>query len=228
MGHAKTRQVCLSWCKPKIDRVVYYLAGTAGIGLFFAMAETEISSPKRDHLMATAWRLFYRDGYRVVGIDLILAEAGVAKMTLYHHFASKEELIVAVLEQRDRELRASMVATVKASGRSPSRRLLSVFDWLEGWFRSEDFKGCAFIRALSEYPDPDHPIHQTAWRHKLAVQAMLAELCTAAGARESAVLANTLSVLIDGAIVAAHATRSTAPAVAARATAVALLKLATA
>jgi len=184
-------------------------------------------SPKRDHLMATAWRLFYRDGYRVVGIDTILAEAGVAKMTLYNHFASKEDLIVAILELRDREFRESIAAAVEAAGRSPTRRLLAVFDWLEAWFARRDFQGCAFIRALAEYPSSDHPIHRAAWRHKVAVQQMLAELCAAASARDPAALAHTLSLLVNGAIVDAHATRSTAPALAARVTAAVLLKLAT-
>jgi len=188
----------------------------------------ENASPKRAHLMATAWRLFYRDGYRVVGIDTILAEAGVAKMTLYNHFPSKEDLIVAVLEKRDLEIRAGLLAAVEASGRSPTRRLLGVFDWLDGWFASDDFKGCAFIRALSEYPEPDHPIHRTAWRHKQAVIAMLAELAAAAGAKNPAGLAETLSLLIDGAIIATHATGSTVPSSAARAAATNLLKLATA
>jgi AcrR family transcriptional regulator len=190
------------------------------------MSAAEISSPKRDHLMATAWRLFYRDGYRAVGIDMILAEAGVAKMTLYNHFSSKDELIIAVLEKRDCELRASIIAQVEATAGSPSDRLLAVFDWLETWFGSSDFNGCAFIRALSEYPDTTHPIHQTAWRHKVAMQGALTQLCAAAGANDPAALANTLSLLIDGAIVAAQATASTAPARAARESAAALLKLA--
>jgi AcrR family transcriptional regulator len=192
------------------------------------MSATGSSSPKRDHLMATAWRLFYRDGYRVVGIDTILAEAGVAKMTLYNHFASKEDLIVAVLEKRDRELRESMIATVEAAGRSPSRRLFAVFDWLEAWFNSDEFKGCAFIRALSEYPEPDHPIHQMAWRHKQAVIGILTELVTATGAKNPVALAESLSMLIDGAIVAAHASGTSASCASARATATSLLKLATA
>lgn len=190
------------------------------------MSATGSSSPKRDHLMATAWRLFYRDGLRVVGIDTILAEAGVAKMTLYNHFASKEELIIAILEKRDLEFRASLMARVEAAGTDPTRRLLAVFDWLEDWFASENFKGCVFIRAVSEYPDPSHPIHQTAWRHKIAVKAALTDLCTAAGARDPAALGESLSLLIDGAIVTAHATQSTSPARSARATAAALLRLA--
>src|SRR3954470_11176335 len=97
----------------------------------------ERKSPKRDLLMDTARRLFYRDGLRAVGIDTILAEAGVAKMTLYNHFASKEELIIAILEKRDREFRASIAAKVDAAGPEPEARLLAVFDWLEGWFGSE-------------------------------------------------------------------------------------------
>lgn len=192
------------------------------------MSAPASSSPKRDHLMATAWRLFYRDGLRAVGIDTILAEAGVAKMTLYNHFSSKEELIIAILEKRDVEFRASLMAQVDAAGPDPKQRLLAVFDWLEAWFGSEHFKGCVFIRAVSEYPDPTHPIHQTAWRHKVAVKAALTDLCAAAGAKDAATLAESLSLLIDGAIVTAHATQSTAPARSAAATASALLKLATA
>jgi AcrR family transcriptional regulator len=192
------------------------------------MAATAQSSPKRDHLMATAWRLFYRDGLRAVGIDTILGEAGVAKMTLYNHFASKEELIIAILEKRDLEFRKSLMAQVESAGTDPEQRLLAVFDWLEGWFGSESFKGCVFIRAVSEYPEPTHPIHQTAWRHKIAVKAALTELCGAAGAKDAAALAETFSFLIDGAILTAHATQTTTPARSARVTAAQLLKLATA
>lgn len=178
--------------------------------------------------MATAERLFYRDGFRIVGIDLLLAEAGVAKMTLYNHFASKEELIVAVLEKRDQWFMAALSEAVEAAGRSPTRRLLAVFDWHESWFGSAEFKGCAFLRALSEYPEPNHAIHQAAWRHKLAVKALLAKLCDAAEAKNPTGLAETLTMLLDGAIVAAHATQSTTPAASARATATFLLKHATA
>ncbi len=190
------------------------------------MSATASSSPKRDHLMATAWRLFYRDGIRAVGIDTILAEAGVAKMTLYNHFASKEELIIAILETRDVEFRESLMAQVNAAGHNPEKRLLAVFDWLENWFATESFKGCVFIRAASEYPEPTHPIHQAAWRHKIAVQAILTDLCAAAGATDPVTLATAFSLLIDGAVIAAHATQTTNPARSARTTAAALLQLA--
>ncbi|MEO7599692.1 MAG: TetR/AcrR family transcriptional regulator [Opitutus sp.] len=186
------------------------------------------SSPKRDHLMTTAWRLFYRDGYRAVGIDTLLAEAEVAKMTLYNHFASKEELIVAVLERRSAELLASVDTAIEVAGKNPQKRLSSVFDGLKHWFQTDDFKGCAFIRALSEYPEPVHPIHQSAWSHKRQMNARLLSIVTPAGAKNSAQLADTISLLIDGAIVAAHATGSALSADTARSAALSLLKSATA
>lgn len=178
--------------------------------------------------MATAERLFYRDGFRIVGIDTLLAEAGVAKMTLYNHFASKEELIVAVLVKRDLRLRESIAAATEAAGPAPAHRLMAVFEWHERWFGTDEFRGCAFIRALSEYPDPAHEIHKVSWQHKLSIQALLAEILTAAGARNPSALAETLNMLLDGAIIAAHATGATTPAVTARDAANALLKHATA
>lgn len=188
----------------------------------------ESFSAKRAHLMTTAERLFYRDGFRVVGIDTLLAEAGVAKMTLYNHFASKEDLIVAVLVERDQRFRDSIAVAVEAAGKSPVRRLLAVFDWHEHWFGTDEFRGCAFIRALSEYPDPLHEIHRVSWQHKLSIQALLADLARAAGVKNPAGLAETLNMLLDGAIIAAHATRSVEPAQTARTAATALLKIATA
>ncbi len=185
------------------------------------------TSGKRAHLMATAQLLFYRDGYRIVGIDRLLAEAGVAKMTLYHHFPSKDDLIVAVVESQDTAVRAGLEAAITAAGSSPVRRLLAVFDWLAAWFKTDDFRGCGFIRAMSEFPDPDHPVHRAAWRHKEAVNVRLRELATEAGARHPAELANALSLLIDGAILAAHATGSATSAATAKATAAGLLKQAT-
>ncbi len=184
------------------------------------------ASPKRDHLLSTAWRLFYRDGYRSVGIDALLAEADLAKMTLYNHFSSKDELIVAVIERRSAEVLAGLVDAVAAAGRSPERRLLAVFDWLKELFGNRDFNGCAFIRALSEFPEPGHSIHRAAWAHKQAVRKMLVGLAAEAGAKDPAALADALRLLIDGALVAAHATGSVKPAVAARQAAAELLKAA--
>ena len=180
-------------------------------------------SAKRQRLMDTAWRLFYRDGYRSVGIDTLLAEADLAKMTLYNHFSSKEELIVAVIRKRSEEILAGLANAVENAGRSPERRLLAVFDWLKVLFGTKDFNGCAFIRALSEFPDPSHPIHRAAWTHKQSVRKMLVGLASEAGAKSPAAVADALRLLIDGALVAAHATGSAKPAGVARAAAASVL-----
>jgi len=181
-------------------------------------------SRRRAHLLETAWRLFYRDGYRTVGIDTLLAEANVAKMTLYNHFSSKDELIVAVIKKRSEEILTELAATVESAGKSPKRRLLAVFDFLEMLFGSRDFSGCAFIRAISEYPDTNHIVHRAAWAHKRAVRKMLVKLATEAGAKNPTALADNLRLLIDGALVAAHATGEITPAKTARSAAAELLK----
>ncbi|CAN5720656.1 TetR/AcrR family transcriptional regulator [soil metagenome] len=184
------------------------------------------ASLKRQHLLDTAWRLFYRDGFRTVGINTLLAEADVAKMTLYAHFASKDELIAAVVKQRSEEVLTRLTEAVAAAGSSPEDRLLAVFDWLKVLFAEDDFKGCAFVRALSEFPEPDHAIFQAAWHHKTAVRKMLVGLAAEAGAKDPGGLADMLRLLIDGCLVSAHATGSIKPAVIARKAAAGLLKLA--
>jgi AcrR family transcriptional regulator len=186
----------------------------------------DFDSPRRRQLLETAWRMFYREGYRAIGIDRLLAESGVAKMTLYHHFKSKEELIRAVLQRRSAEILRGLEDAVKGAGRSPERRLLAVFDWLETLFSRDDFMGCPFIRAISEFPDRKDPIFQAAWAHKMAVRKMLAGLASEAGVRDAVALADAMRLLIDGAIVAAHATGSAKPAAAAREAAARLLRAA--
>jgi AcrR family transcriptional regulator len=193
--------------------------------MVFSMPRRKVStSRRRARLLETAWRLFYRDGYRSVGIDTILAEASVAKMTLYNHFSSKDKLIVAVIEKRSEEILTELAATVEAAGKSAKRRLLAVFDFLEVLFGSRDFSGCAFIRAISEYPDTNHPVHRAAWAHKRAFRKMLVGLAKEAGAKDPAALADNFRLLIDGALVAAHATGQVTPAKTARIAANELLK----
>jgi AcrR family transcriptional regulator len=160
-------------------------------------------SPKRDLLVETAWKLFYRDGYRAVGIDTILAEAGVAKMTLYNHFASKEELIVAVLERRHRDFMVSLQSAVDGAP-AGTAKVLAVFDWLKEWIESSGFNGCAFIRAVAEYPSAEDKPHRVAAEHKAAVVERLIQLCRDAGLRQPASLGRHLALLIEGAIVTAH------------------------
>lgn len=166
--------------------------------------KTAESTPKRDLLLDTAADLFYRDGYHAVGIDTILAEAGLAKMTLYHHFSSKEELIIAALERRSRKIGAALGAELEAAGPSPRKRLLALFDWHEAWFASKEFNGCAFIRAVGEYPDPKSPIHQAVIKHKQAARDRLEVLLKEMGVASPAKRAIQVHLLLEGAIVGAH------------------------
>ncbi len=159
---------------------------------------------RRDHLIDTAIRLFNENGYHATGIDKILAESGVAKMTLYKHFKSKDELILAALARRDRRWREWLEGALERRAETPRGRLLAVFDALGQWFVSPEFQGCMFIRAAGEYGETGNPIHMAAARHQSEVLHLLRGLCAAAGAARSAQLARRLMLLIQGAIAIAQ------------------------
>ena len=182
------------------------------------MNPAPVASPlsKREQLVETAWRLFYRDGFHATGIDRILAEAKVAKMTLYKHFPSKEELIIAVLVKRSREFRDSLTRFLQAKKRTPEQQLLAIFDWLVEWIGSKDFRGCAFLKALAEYQSLQDPIHRTALAHKVAFTSEIRRLVAEAGLARSRSLPEQLSLLVEGATVTAHALGTSAPAADAR------------
>ena len=165
---------------------------------------------KRDQLIEAALRLFGRDGYHATGIDRIRAEAGVARMTLYNQFGSKEELIIAALRRGDTEFRTWLRDALDARTLAPRQRLLALFDVLDTWFKAKatapPFFGCTFINAAAEFSDPDDPVHRQAADHKAKLCAYVTELATAAGADEPEPLARDLLLLMDGAIVGAQVT----------------------
>ena len=179
---------------------------------------------KRDQLLETAWLLFYRNGYHATGIDRILADAGVAKMTLYKHFRSKEELILAVLERRNDQFRESFSRFLRAKKRAPERQLLAVFDWLITWVSSKGFRGCFLQKAMAEYQDLHDPIHRAALAHKTAFHEEIRGMVMETGLSDPKALADQLALLIEGAIVSSHATGSSLPAVQAREAAWSLIK----
>lgn len=164
---------------------------------------------RRDELIDTALRLFYTKGFNATGIDKILAEAGVAKMTLYKHFPSKDDLILAALERRDEQFRAWLIGEMEKAGPDPRGQLLAMFDALQSWFNGEAFKslgfnGCAFINAASEFGELQHPAHKIAAEHKQRIVDHLESLCTDAGADAPRDLAEKLALLKEGAIATAH------------------------
>ena len=161
-------------------------------------------STKRDQLIDAALELFSRDGFHATGIDKILSVSGVAKMTLYNHFKSKDELILAVLRRRDETFRNWFMRTVEAAAELPRDRLLAVFDVLEQWIRQEGFCGCTFINASAEFGERGDAIHGSCAEHKRLVLDYIEKLTAAAGARDPAELAFTLNLLAEGAIVSAQ------------------------
>jgi AcrR family transcriptional regulator len=157
----------------------------------------------RDRLLDTAGRLFYRHGFQAVGIDRILAESGVAKMTLYRHFASKDELIAAYLERADREFWA-WAESAMSGAPTPEGRLLALLDALARHATGPECLGCPFQGAALAFPDLEHPAHRRAVQNKLAVKDRLATLAKEAGLRAPESLAAQLLLLMDGAWVAAR------------------------
>jgi AcrR family transcriptional regulator len=125
-------------------------------------------------------------------------------MTLYNHFKSKDELIVAALRRRDEKFRNWFMRTVERKAGKPQDRLLAIFDALEEWFSSDDFSGCMFINASAEFGDADDPIHMVAAEHKHLVLRYLQDLATATGVSEPGELANELMLLMEGSIVMAY------------------------
>ena len=165
-----------------------------------------MASSKREHLIDIARRLFYRDGFHNTGIDAIIAEAGVAKMTLYKHFKSKEELILACLHRQDEEFRNGLMQRVEKQTREPRERLLAIYTIIASEISSKDFCGCLFINAAAEYGELDSPIHQAAIQHKHLCHQYIVKLATDAGAGDPAELACQLCLLLEGSIVSAQVT----------------------
>lgn len=160
--------------------------------------------PRRQHLIDTALHLFNEYGYHATGIDRILQEAGVSKATLYKHFRSKEDLILAVLQQRHEDLvMANQRRCAEARDRGEST-LFVIFDALHDWFQSQTFFGCNFIKASSEYAQTDDPIHQYAAKHKEELRLGLKELLLMFDKKRAEELADQLMILIEGSIVSAQ------------------------
>ncbi len=160
-----------------------------------------MTSAKREHLIDTALEVFYRHGFHATGVDRIIAESGVARMTLYKHFKSKDDLILAALRRRDERFRNWFARAVERRADTPRARLLAIFDALEEWFASKSFSGCMFINASAEFADPDDPVHRTAAEHKNLMLRHVRELAEAAGAADPEQLAHGVMLLMEGAIV---------------------------
>jgi len=160
----------------------------------------------RERIDQTAYELFSRHGIRAVGVDTLSARSGVAKMTLYRHYPSKDDLVLAFLRRRE-ELwtRSWLQQDVERRARAPAERLLVVFDVFDKWFRRRDFEGCSFVKVLLEHGDRGHPVRNAAEAHIGTIRAFLRQLAEDAGVRDADAFARQLQILMMGSIVAAYA-----------------------
>ena len=157
----------------------------------------------RERLLDTAYELFSRRGIRDVGVDEVIGQAGVAKATLYRHFASKDELVVAFLERREERWTQGFVAAeATRRGATPEERLLAIFDVFDDWFARDDFEACSFINVLLEM-GPDHPAGVASTRHLENIRAVVRGFAEEAGLRDAESFAHSWHILMKGSIVAA-------------------------
>lgn len=164
----------------------------------------EPSAEARERILHTAYELFHRDGVTAVGVDRIVAEAGVAKTTLYRHFRSKGDLVVAVLERHEELWTSGWIELeVERRATSPHERILVIFDVLDEWLRDESFEGCLFINSLLEIHKRSNAIRIGAVTAIENVHALLSRYAAEAGVRNPVSFAHQIQILMRGAIVAA-------------------------
>jgi len=159
--------------------------------------------PAAERILDAASEMFYREGIRAVGVDAIVERAGVAKMSLYKNFRSKDELVVAYLRARDERWRAWLQDEVERRAGSPEGRIPAVFDALEEWMAGDEgFRGCAFVNASTEISDRAHPAWSEITAQKEWMLGYFRRLAEDAGAAAPRELAERLLVLFEGANVA--------------------------
>lgn len=179
-------------------------------------------SVARQRLVETARDLFARRGIPNVGINEVIAAAKVARMSLYNHFTSKEELVLAAFEAEAARRRQAIEAA-QADARNQRARVLALFDVAEALAREDGFRGCAFLNLAVETAAPDSRGHALARRHKEWIRDNLAAQLRQAGAAAPEDLAEQILVLWDGGVVGTYVRRSSTPLRAARSAATALL-----
>jgi AcrR family transcriptional regulator len=168
--------------------------------------------PPRDRILAAARELFYRLGIRAVGVEAIAEAAGTNKMTLYRHFASKDDLVAACLTQIAQEDEARWQALAAAHGGDAQAQLLGWLTQLREKMMAAGERGCPFANAAVELPDKEHPARRIIEAHKLARRDSIVDLCRSGGLREPERLADEIFLLIEGANVCLQSMGPSGPA----------------
>jgi AcrR family transcriptional regulator len=173
------------------------------------MAGSTATRPKprqdaRKRILDTAYELFSHRGIHDVGIDELVERAGVAKATLYKHFPSKNELVLAFLEQREQIWTYGWVEReARRRGATPEEQLLAIFDLFDEWFQSDGFEGCSFINTLLEFGDLEHPVGRASADYLENIRSVVRNLAREAGLRDADAFALSWHILMKGSIVQA-------------------------
>ena len=158
----------------------------------------------RARILDSAYELFSQNGIQAVGIDALISHSGVARQTLYRHFASKQDLVLAFLERREHEwTRRWLEEEVRSRAIDPMQRLLAIFDVFDEWFSRADFEGCSFINVMLEHPDPTDPVHRASVSYLAGIRGILDGLAREAGIADARNFAREWHILMKGSIVAA-------------------------
>jgi AcrR family transcriptional regulator len=162
-------------------------------------------SAKREQLVETAERLFYREGFHATGVDRVIAEAGVARMTLYKHFSSKDELVIAVLRRRAERYWSGLTTAVETTQARGHCRVLAMLDAHGEWLAHEGAQGCMFMKALGEYAGHGDQVVDVAAENKRRLLAFVRGLLEADGLAMNAGLVEQIAMLVEGATTLVHA-----------------------
>lgn len=154
----------------------------------------------REKILAVASDLFQTRGINSTGVDTIVAVAGTTKMTLYKHFTSKELLIIEVLKKGHQDFQSWLSDKLSTHSKKPSEKLQKLFDFIEEWVSSPDYRGMAFLKASAEFPEESNAIHQLSAEQSEQFKLYLADLAKEAGVKDYDGLSLQLSLLIEGAM----------------------------
>jgi AcrR family transcriptional regulator len=164
-------------------------------------------SDTRQRLIETATARFYRDGFRNVGLDSVLDDVGISKTAFYKHFQSKDDLMLAVLQQQSDWLRNHFIEVIRAhGGASAAGQLRALFDAVGQIIESDGFHGCIFVNAAMEFPLPHEPAHQAAAANKAEIERLVHDIAERAGASDPAGLARELCLIMEGAYITRQVT----------------------
>jgi AcrR family transcriptional regulator len=166
-----------------------------------------MKTPTRQRLIEAAVRRFYRDGFRNVGIDQILADVGISKTAFYKHFESKEDLMLAALEEQHGLMLDTFCRMARErGGHTAVGQLGALLDVVEHLVETDDFQGCIFVNAAMEFPLSHDPAHIAAAKNKQAIEDVVYSLALEAGATDPRMLAKELCLIMEGAYITRHVT----------------------